>query len=145
MFYYDIECFRYLRSFPYRDRGCDRNWKLIPCSDPACNCKCNWTRQSPEGHAELKEAFFPTGNGRFEKTKIAFLTSTSFPFFLALVNNADGVVELKSTLVRNHQSLSSCCQWSGNIGPSDSRGTQLAGTSIPYKSHSPAISCAPSC
>ena len=37
-------------------------------------------RQSPEGRAELKEDFFPTGNARFEKTKLAFLSSLSFPF-----------------------------------------------------------------
>ena len=36
--------------------------------------------QPPEEHTELKEAFFPTGNARFEKTKLAFLTSLSFPF-----------------------------------------------------------------
>ena len=37
-------------------------------------------RQSPEGHAELKEVFFPTGNARFEKTKLAFFVFTFLPF-----------------------------------------------------------------
>ena len=39
------------------------------------------SRQSPEGHAKLKEAFFPTGNARFEMTKLAFFNFTFFHFF----------------------------------------------------------------
>ena len=40
---YVLLCYRMLSLltvFPYRDRGCNRNWKIIPCRDRGCNC--NW-------------------------------------------------------------------------------------------------------
>ena len=91
--------------------------------------------QPPDGQTDFffkkkKLSFLPGTHGLKKQN---FLFCLHFPSLLslALVNEVVGVVELKPTLVHKHQSLSSCCQWSGYTEPSDSRGTQLAGTSNP--------------